>query len=129
MDINYTVRTNKSFEEATNSLKESLKKYDFSVLWELNFKDKLAEKGLDFDTNFKVFECCNPVEAKNVLDNHIEAGFFLPCKIVIYEDNNSVIIGMTKPSSFMEMMNNAELINTAKKVETELISAINLASE
>jgi uncharacterized protein (DUF302 family) len=33
-------------------------------LWELNFKDKLQEKGLDFDKNFKILEVCNPVQAK-----------------------------------------------------------------
>jgi uncharacterized protein (DUF302 family) len=67
MDIKYEVKINKSFDEAVESLKKSLSENKFGVLWELNFKDKLREKGLEFDTNFKILEVCNPVQAKEVL--------------------------------------------------------------
>ena len=78
MDINYKVVTEKNFEEAIESLKESLSKYGFGVLWELNFKDKLQEKGLAFDRNFKILEVCNPKQAQEVLNKNIEVGYFLP---------------------------------------------------
>jgi uncharacterized protein (DUF302 family) len=124
MDMNYKVKTNKSFETALEDLKKSLSKYSFGVLWELNFKDKLEEKGFDFDKNFKVLEVCNPQKLKLVLEQNIEAGYFLPCKMVVYEDGNSVYIGMTKPTKLIDMMENSELSNIAIEVEKELISAI-----
>src|SRR5665648_702802 len=101
MDINYKVQTNKSFERTIEDLKESLSNHNFGVLWELNFKDKLKEKGLDFDKNFKILEVCNPNQAKKVLEENIEVGFFLPCKIVVYEDSGSVFIGMPKPTELI----------------------------
>lgn len=127
MDINYKVATNKNFEIALEDLKASLNKHSFGVLWELNFKEKLKEKGLDFDKNFKVLEVCNPKKAKEVLDKYIEAGYFLPCKMVVYEDNDSVFIGMLKPTSLTGMIDNDELSSIAAEVEKELMSYIDEA--
>lgn len=122
--MNYQIQTDKNFEKAIEDLKKSLSNHKFGVLWELNFKDKLKEKGLDFDKNFKIFEVCNPQQAKEVLEKHIEVGYFLPCKMVVYEDNNSVFIGMIKPTGLIGMMNNDELSSIAIEVENELKSAI-----
>lgn len=124
MDMYYKIPTDKNFEKAIENLKKSLSNHKFGVLWELNFKDKLKEKGLDFDKNFKIFEVCNPQQAKEVLEKHIEVGYFLPCKMVVYEDNNSVFIGMIKPTGLIGMMNNDELSSIAIEVENELKSAI-----
>jgi Uncharacterized conserved protein len=124
VDINYKIRTEKGFEKAIEDLKESLSNHKFGVLWELNFKDKLKEKGLDFNKDFKILEVCNPKQAKQVLETHIEVGYFLPCKMVVYEDNNSVFIGMLKPTELIEMMNNNELSSIAIEVERELTAAI-----
>lgn len=124
MNINYEVKTEKNFEEALESLKESLGKHNFGVLWELNFKDKLQEKGLDFDRNFKILEVCNPKQAQEVLNKNIEVGYFLPCKMVVYEDKDSVIMGMVNPTAFIGMMDDAELSTIAIQVENSLKAAI-----
>lgn len=124
MDIKYEVSTNKSFDEAIESLKESLSEHNFGVLWELNFKDKLKEKGLDFENNFKIFEVCNPKKAKEILEKNIEVGYFLPCKMVIYEKDGSVKIGMLKPTDLINMTGDKDLTNVAIEVENELKAAI-----
>lgn len=124
MDIKYEVKINKSFDDAVESLKKSLSENKFGVLWELNFKDKLREKGLEFDTNFKILEVCNPVQAKEVLSKNIEVGYFLPCKLVVYEKESSVYVGMMKPTQLMHMLNSEELMSIAVEVEEELKRAI-----
>lgn len=124
MDISYKLKIDKSFEKAVEALKKSLNNHRFGVLWELNFKDKLQEKGLDFDRNFKILEVCNPSQAKQVLEKHIEVGYFLPCKMVVYEDNGSVYIGMLKPTVLIGMINDNELSNIVAEVEYELKAAI-----
>ncbi len=124
MNINYEVKTDKPFGKAVEDLKESLSKKSFGVLWELNFKDKLKEKELDFDKNFKILEVCNPKQAKEILDINTEAGYFLPCKMVVYEDNNSVFIGMTKPTSLIETIEDNKVTSIATDIEKKLISSI-----
>lgn len=127
MEVNYKIKTDKSFEMAIEDLKKSLGNNNFGVLWELNFKDKLKEKGLDFKNNFKILEVCNPKQAKEVLEKNIEVGYFLPCKMVVYEHENSVFIGMIKPTMLIGIMEDVELSNIASEVEKELMSAIDEA--
>jgi len=127
MEMNYKVNTHKNFEVVIEDLKKSLSNNNFGVLWELNFKDKLNEKGLDFDNKINILEVCNPGQAKKLLEKNIEIGYFLPCKIVVYEDNNSVFIGMTKPTKIIEMMDDKELLGVASEVEKVLISSIEAA--
>lgn len=127
MDIMYKMKTNKSFEQAVEDLKTSLGEHKFGVLWEMNFKDKLQEKGLDFNTNFKVLEACNPPKAKKVLDAHLEAGFFLPCKMVVYENEGTVMLGMLRPTELMGLTHFNDLSEIAREVEDALKSAIDEA--
>jgi len=127
MDIIYKVQTVKSFEKAIEDVKESLGKHKFGVLWEVNFKNKLKEKGLDLDKKIQILEVCNPNQAKKVLEQNIEVGYFLPCKIVIYEENSAVFIGMPRPTELIGMMKNNKLEIMALEVENELIVAIDEA--
>ncbi|WP_291635117.1 DUF302 domain-containing protein [Clostridium sp.] len=124
MSINYELKSEKSFDEAVESLKKSLSENKFGVLFELNFKDKLREKGLEFDSNFKILEVCNPVQAQEVLSRNIEVGYFLPCKMVVYEKEGSVYIGMIKPTEIIQMMGSEEIIAIAKDIENVLKKAI-----
>lgn len=124
MSIKYEVKSEKSFDEAVESLKKSLSENMFGVLFELNFKDKLKEKGLEFDSNFKILEVCNPVQAKEVLSRNIEVGYFLPCKMVIYEKEGSVYIGMIKPTELIQMIGSEEIIALAKDIENVLKKSI-----
>lgn len=126
-NIKYEVVTSKSFNEAVESLEKSLEELKFGVLWKLNFKDKLKEKGIEFDKNFMILEACNPHKAKEVLSKHIDIGYFLPCKLVVYEDNNTIKIGMINPDMLIGLLNHSDMESTAKEVQTILISAINSA--
>ena len=127
MNYNYEVKTSKTFSSALEDLKKSLSENKFGVLWELNFKDKLQEKGLDFHQNFMVLEVCNPKQAKEVLDLHLEAGYFLPCKMVVYEKENSVFMGMMRPTSMIGMLGQEDLLSIAQQVEIVLKKALDQA--
>jgi uncharacterized protein (DUF302 family) len=124
MDLKYEVKTGKPFSKALEDLKKNLSNHNFGVLWELNFRDKLQEKGLDFQQNFKVLEVCNPKQAKEVLDRRIEVGYFLPCKMVVYEKNDSVYMGMLRPTSLIGLMGQEDLNSIAEQVEEVLKKAL-----
>ncbi|HZK72211.1 MAG TPA: DUF302 domain-containing protein [Clostridia bacterium] len=124
MEIQYKIQSSKSYADTIVSLKEELAKKQFSVLWELNFKDKLKEKGFEFNTNFNVMETCNPGKAKEVLDKNIEAGYFLPCKIVVYEKDQAVWMGMLKPTSLIALIGQEDLYEIANEVENTIKAAM-----
>lgn len=123
----YEKKTQKTFEEAVNSITEELKKREFGVLWNLNFKEKMAEHDIDFKNNFMILEVCNPEKAKEVLTKHIDMGYFLPCKMVVYENEGNVMIGAPEPKKLMSMMGYDDLENLADEVQTIMIEAIDAA--
>lgn len=127
MDIRYEKVTKKSFNEAVQSITDALKERKFGVLWQLNFKDKMAEHDIDFPNNFMILEVCNPQKANEVLTKHIEMGYFLPCKVVIYEKDGEVRIGTAKPEILMGMMGYDDLGDVASEVERILIESIDAA--
>jgi len=123
-NIKYEAVTGKSFEEAVAGVIRSLEEQKFGVLWKLNFKEKLKEKGIDFDSNFMILEVCNPYKAKEVLTGHIDVGYFLPCKVVVYEEKGEVKIGMMDPEILIGMLGYNDLEDTAKEVRNTLVAAI-----
>lgn len=129
MDMIFKVETRKPFEEAVEALKASCAAVGFGVLWQLNFKDKLHEKGLEFDDNFMIMEVCNPVKAQKVLLAQREMGFFLPCKVAVYELEGQTYIGMPKPTQLMAMAGAEEMNALALEVETQLRDAIEKAGQ
>ncbi|MBR0576082.1 DUF302 domain-containing protein [Proteiniclasticum sp. BAD-10] len=127
MKMIYEVKTEKSFEVAREDLKKSLGARSFGVLWEMNFKDKLHEKGLEFEDDFQVMEVCNPPKAKKVLDKHREAGYMLPCKMAVYTEEGQVYMGMMKPTALMGVMEKEDLRDVAEEVEAILKEALSEA--
>lgn len=125
--FHYTVESNKTLEEAINSVEHELKEEKFGVQWKFNIKEKLQEKGVDLDKEFIVLEVCNPHEAKKVLTENILVGYFLPCKIVVYKENNITKIGMPKPSSLIGMLSDEKLADVALDIEKRLIWCIEKA--
>lgn len=94
MDFHYTVTTDKSIDEAINSLEQNLKEHKFGILWQLDLPAKLQEKGVEgFTTPYRVLEVCNPFEAARVLSRNELVGYFLPCKITVYESEGKTKIG------------------------------------
>ena len=122
--FDYTVSTEKSLEQAIASLEENLKSEGFGVLWNFNLTAKLQEKGMEFNTPYTVLEVCNPKEAQHILSENLLAGYFLPCKIVVYEDDHVIKVGMPKPSSLIEMLQNDDMKAFALDIEKRLISCI-----
>ena len=76
--FHYTVETDKSIEEATESLEHNLKEEKFGVLWHFDIKDTLQKKGCEFNQPYRVLEVCNPEEANRVLSQNQLVGYFQP---------------------------------------------------
>jgi uncharacterized protein (DUF302 family) len=123
--FDYSVITDKTIDVAIDSLEESLKQEKFGVLWIFDIKEKLQEKGLEFFKEFRVLEVCNPVEAQRVLNQNEMAGYFLPCKIVVYEHEGKTKIGMPRPTSLISLLNDEEMKTFAKDIEDRLINVLN----
>lgn len=123
MNLIYEKQTNQSVPDAIKELESTLKEKGFGILWQLNFKDKIQEKGLEFKEDFVVLEVCNPKIAKEVLDKNIHVGYILPCKMVVRSEGENTYIGMASPEVLIGLIS-SELKDLAKEVETTIKSAI-----
>ncbi|MCY9667550.1 DUF302 domain-containing protein [Paenibacillus alginolyticus] len=122
--FHYTMETAKSPEQAIAALQENLKEEKFGVLWQLDMKEKLNEKGVDFDQTYHILEVCNPVEAKRVLSENSLVGYFLPCKIAVYDEGGTTKIGLPKPTALIGFVENEALMGIAEDIEKRLIAVI-----
>lgn len=122
--FHYTVMTENSVDGACKKLEEKLKEEQFGVLWDFDIKDKLNEKGLEFDQSFRILEVCNPKEAQRVLTQNIMIGYFLPCKMVVYEDEGVTKIGMPKPTSLVTMVDDDQITAMAQEIEQRLMACM-----
>lgn len=119
--FHYTVETSKTIEEAIQSLEENLKTEGFGVLWQFDIKDTLQKKGLDFDQPYQILEVCSPKEAQYMLTKNQMVGYFLPCKMVVYQDAGRTKIGMPRPSVLVEMVEDESIKEKAAEIENKLI--------
>lgn len=75
------------FDEVLVRLPGALKAEGFGVLTEIDVQDTLKKKiGVDL-RRYKILGACNPLFAKRALDVDLEVGRFLPCNVVVYEDD------------------------------------------
>lgn len=126
--FHYTIEVPLTIEEAIVKLDSTLKNEKFGVLWQLDVKEVLKKKGVDFNKKFFILEVCNPHEAKRIIEEESVASYFLPCKIVVFEENGQTKIGMPKPTALIEMLKNDKVKEFAIDIEKRLISCIDSVS-
>lgn len=127
MELIYEKGTEKTFEDAVESVKEQLKQRSFGVLWELDMKEKLAEHELELNGKAKILEVCNPQKAQEVLNRNLSVGYFLPCKVTVFERDGKTTIGTMLPSQLMTTMPGLDLADVAEEVERVLREAVDAA--
>ena len=75
---------------------------------------------MTFDRKFYVYEVCNPVAAKKVLDKNIRIGTALPCRVTIYTDGEEIVLETLKPTSMLAMFGEPSLDGTAREIESAI---------
>lgn len=127
--FHYTIETNQSVDEAVDSLTETLKEAKFGVLWDFDAQATLEKNDFSYEPAFRILEVCSPAAAYEVLTQNQLAGYFLPCKIIITEDQGKTVIGMPKPTELMNFTGDKEVMKIAEDIEATLITSIERAAE
>lgn len=123
---NYTYKkqVNLDFEEAVEKTKQELQKQGFGILSEIDVKQKIKEKlNLDFP-DYKILGACNPKYAHQALELEKELGVFLPCNVIVFEDNSKTFVSAILPTVQLGKVGNKDLDIIAKQVEQLLKTAI-----
>ena len=119
-----------SFEATCEALPLHTVANKFGVLHLHDLKATMAKKGVEFGPRVNVYEVCNPVKAKNVLESNLVFNLALPCRVSVWEDGSEVKIGMMRPSVILPMLgvSTPELHAEAEEVERTLRKIITLSA-
>ncbi|MFK9120377.1 DUF302 domain-containing protein [Peribacillus frigoritolerans] len=74
-----------------------------------------------------MLEVCNPLEAARVLEINKLVGYFLPCKVTVYENNGTTKIGLPRPTMMIEMIEDQDLNDIAKDIEETYIKLLDIS--
>ncbi|MFV0266635.1 MAG: DUF302 domain-containing protein [Draconibacterium sp.] len=120
-----TVLKGKSFEEALETVTIELKKEGFGILSEIDVSTTLKSKiNVDFK-KYKILGACNPHFAHKALQNEDKIGVFLPCNVVVEEnENGEVEVSAVDPIASMISVKNENLGKIAAGVQQKMKNVI-----
>ena len=127
MNMLYVKDAQGTVEAAGQRLEGSVKAHKFGVIGVIDLKGKMAEKGVEFRNACKIYEVCNPMRAKQVLEKEMSIATALPCRIAVYEENNRVKIATLLPTETLAMFSVPELAPVAQEIEMEIKAMIDEA--
>jgi uncharacterized protein (DUF302 family) len=122
----YTVTTNKSFEEAVEAIQRRADENGFRVLHTHDVAATLAEKGFSREP-LKIIEICNAKYASQVLDKDVKVSLMLPCPISVYVQAGKTYLSTLLPTSITEFFPQAGIEALASEVESVVLKIISEA--
>ena len=120
----FEVETRKTACEIDTSIRDAAARHQFGVLSVIDLKEKMREKGVDFDGDCSVYEVCNPHHAKRALDANGAVTTALPCRISVYGTPGTYKIATMLPTAMMQAFNTPELDAVAREVENAMIAIV-----
>ncbi len=125
--MNYSIKKESkySFDETVEKTIASLAKEGFGVLTQIDVKKTLKDKiGVDFK-RYVILGACNPTSAHQALLVEEELGLFLPCNVLVYEnDDGKIFVSAVRPTIAMQMIKNDALLVIAESIEEKLQKVI-----
>ncbi len=116
-----TLHTDKSVRETAVALQAAVVANNFGVLQIHNLKEAIVKKGLEFTNECLIYEICQPLQAKMILEKNMSLSTLLPCRISIYEDGGKTVLATLKPTSLLAMFNLPQLAAIALEVEETIV--------
>ena len=117
----FTVESQKGLEEVCTKLQEAIVKRKFGVMAVHDLKATMAKKGVAFDRECRIFEVCNPHQAKKVLEENADISTALPCRISAYAEGEKTILATIRPTALMAIFQVHGLESVAQEVEASII--------
>jgi len=122
------LESKKTLTEVCDAMQAAVQKHKFGVLGMHNLKETMAKKGVAFERECIIFEVCNPIQAKRVLESRMEVSTALPCRISVYTDGGRVRLATIKPTQMLAMFQVPELAVVAREVEETIAAIMNEAA-
>jgi len=119
------VLKNQNFDTVIEKVTEVLKNQGFGVLSDIDVKATLKKK-IDVDfRNYRILGACNPTFAHKALLAESHIGVFLPCNVIVQENQNGDIeVSAVDPMASMISVENDSLGGIAEEVQNKMKKVI-----
>lgn len=113
----YTIKTAKTLAQIEQDLKDSAARNQFGVLAVHDLRETMRNKGIELGMDCRIYEVCNPGQAKKVLEANGAVSTALPCRISVYGAEGDYTLATLLPSALMEVFHSPALGVVAAEVE------------
>jgi uncharacterized protein (DUF302 family) len=117
----FEIASTKSLQEIDKRLQESATRHKFGIMTVHDLKQALNSKGVEYSGECIVYEVCNPLQAKRVLEANGAVSTALPCRISVYGSAGNYKLATIRPTVLLNLFNTPEAKSVADEVERALI--------
>ncbi len=75
----FRVESTKKMDQVCQDLEKAVVAHKFGVMTVHDLNETMRKKGVQFERPCRIFEVCNPLQAKKVLEKNMHLSAFLPC--------------------------------------------------
>jgi uncharacterized protein (DUF302 family) len=124
----FEIESAKTIDQVCEDLEKAVVEHKFGVMTVHNLKETMKKKGVGFERECRIFEVCNPHQAKRVLEQNMKLSTALPCRISVFTEGKKVKLATLKPTALILQFNVPELQSVAEEVEETLIEIMRVAA-
>lgn len=124
----YELESSKSLDQIGKDLEDAASRHKFGVLTVHDLQKKMQEKGIEMDREVRIFEVCNPKQAKEVIEANPKVSTALPCRISVYREGEGYTLSTLRPTDTMKAFEDASIDDVAQQVEDAMIAIMTEAA-
>ena len=88
----------------------------------------MRNKGVEMDREVRIYEICNPHQAKKVLEANPSISTALPCRVAVYAAGDGYRIATMLPTEMMKAFETPGIESVAAEVERAIRAMMNEAA-
>ncbi len=115
-------------DDIERGLEEAAARHKFGVIAVHDLQKTLEKKGVELAMECRIYEVCNPQQAKKVLDANGAISTALPCRISVYGSPKGYTLATLRPTEMMKGFANPEIEPVAREVEKAIIQMMQEAA-
>lgn len=125
----FEIESEKTIDQVCRDLEKAVVDHKFGVMAVHNLKETMKKKGVEFNRECRIFEVCNPQQAKRVLEKNMQISTALPCRISVFAERGKVKLATLRPTALISHFNVPDLQSVAKEVEETLVRIMTEAAD
>ncbi len=125
----FKVNSTRSIDTIDAELRASAARHAFGVIAVHDLQQTLGNKGVSLAMECRVYEVCNPQQAKKVLEADGAISTALPCRISVYGSAMGYTLATMLPTEMMKTFEVPEIESVAREVEAVIVQMMNDAAK